>query len=187
MCRHQVDNTPSVSFFYFGVSTKHSLISKNENFSLILYPLFLLSYFIHFFSFSHILYQFLIKIRAIHVWDYFSWMEGVHPPSLCSWVVFLFGLSHYSWVVSFFGKKQQLFFSFTLLSPTLFSLHLSIFFLFYFIIHLLNSLNTTFLKSRAEKKRLYYRGTEGVLLSMLTIHMYMYIHVFHTSSQLDIL
>ena len=39
-----------------------------------------------------------------------------------------------------------------------FSLQLSMFYIFYFIFHLLNSLNTIFFKSRAENKRLHYRG-----------------------------
>ena len=88
----------------------------------------------------------------------------VLPLSLCSWVVFLFELSHCIWVISFFGKKY-----FTLSS----SLYI---FPFYFILFLLNSFKTIFVKSRGEKKCLYYRLTEGVHI-ILCVCNYM-IHKF---------
>ena len=50
----------------------------------------------------------------------------------------------------------------TLPSLTLLSLHFSTFFHFYFILLLLNSFKTIFLKSHVEKKCLYYRGTKRV-------------------------
>ena len=48
---------------------------------------------------------------------------------------------------------------------------MSTFFIYYFIIPLLNSLNTIFLKSRAEKKRLHFYGTEGVITKIVVFHI----------------
>ena len=73
-----------------------------------------------------------------------------------------FGTLHSSWVISFYNKSQNI--SYLLLySLLIYSFFISLpFSLFYFILPLFNPLNTIFLKSRAEKKCLYYRRMEGV-------------------------
>ena len=70
-----------------------------------------------------------------------------------------FGTFHSSRVIFLFSKSQHIS-SQLIYSLTLFSLRISIFFISYFILHLLNSLNSILFKSPVEKKRFHYHGNE---------------------------
>ena len=83
---------------------------------------------------------------------FFQLLRMIYSP--CSTVMESFchfGTLHNRGVIFFFRKTQHIFCLLLLLSIILFFVHLSTFFISYFILHLLNSVTTIFLKFRPKR------------------------------------
>ena len=96
-----------------------------------------------------------------------SFLRSINIKSFCN-----FGMFHNKKVIFLFSKSQHIF-SHVLFCLLLFFLSSSLhFFIFHFILSLLNSHNIIFLNPRVKKKRLHYYGTDGVNFTLYSISLF---------------